>query len=142
MMGSNLIERRRAKLLKLLTGKPPRPGYTYAMTLREAGEILGVSQGIISNDHNNIKPQLEEWKSEHEDRALEVLSFTNMIHFYREELVQVLNGALASEVLEPRDRSILRKLGILKLRGGGRERGSRVYFVDWSVEAIMNRLKV
>ena len=150
---SELIERRRARLLKLLTNKTPRPGCRYTMSLREASEILRVSRDTISSDHAALKDQLDKWKAQnrmrHEElqerkineaKALEVLSFTNMVHHYREELGQVRSGVPAHEVLEPRDRSILTKHGILTL--DGYVHGGRVYTVDWPVEVLMDRLKV
>jgi len=70
------------------------------------------------------------------DPALEALNFTNLVHHYREELGQVSNGTLASEVLDKCDIKHLRDRGILT--PGVKTKNS---VVAWSVEVLMDRLK-
>ncbi len=42
----------------------------------------------------------------------------NMLHFFKEELSQVLRGRDPSDILEPRDRTKLRKMGLLRHKKG------------------------
>jgi len=51
--------------------------------------------------------------------TFERITFKNMIGFYREELVCLLRGEIATRVLTKGDRRVLRRLGILKLRPTG-----------------------
>jgi hypothetical protein len=55
----------------------------------------------------------------HELDAFEKITFKNMVSFYREELVRLLQGEIATLVLSKGDRKVLRRLGILKLSPTG-----------------------
>lgn len=74
---------------------------------------------------------------ERDDPAIEALSFTNTVHFYRDELTQIMKGIPATEILERYERQRLAKLGVLIVaRGGARE-----IKVPWPVQVLMERLK-
>ncbi len=47
------------------------------------------------------------------------ITFRNMVQFYKDELVQLVNGEHAKHILTKGDRRVLRRLGIVKLKGGG-----------------------
>lgn len=47
------------------------------------------------------------------------ITFRNMVQFYKDELVQLVKGEHAKHILTKGDRRVLRRLGIVKLKGGG-----------------------
>jgi len=48
------------------------------------------------------------------------ITFRNMVQFYKKnELVRLVNGEHAQHILTKGDRRVLRRLGIVKLKGGG-----------------------
>jgi len=47
------------------------------------------------------------------------ITFQNMVQFYKDELLQLLNGEHAQHILTKGDRRVLRRLGIVTLQGGG-----------------------
>ena len=49
----------------------------------------------------------------------EAVTFRNMVDFYRDEISQLLNGAIAKYMLTKCERNLLRRLGILKLIATG-----------------------
>ena len=68
-------------------------------------------------------------------RGLEVLNYTNMLHFYREELREV-DSTGSDEILTETETRVLRKAGIIHLfRGGGQA-------VSWLTRTLLDRLKV
>lgn len=53
-------------------------------------------------------------------RYYEQVSFKNMLNFYREELNQLVQGGEAKKIFTKGDRRVLRRLGILQLKGTGK----------------------
>jgi hypothetical protein len=58
--------------------------------------------------------------SSDELQYFEEASFRNMVTFYREELHQLIQGGMAKSIFTKGDRRVLRRLGILQLKGTGK----------------------
>ena len=71
------------------------------------------------------------------------LSYYNLVMFYKEELIKILNGASASDVLSMQDRKRLSKYGILifiKPERGCWNLPSRVLYPSCLTSMIFNNL--